>query len=158
MATGRACTTSMFPPQRQIIFTGDPYGASRYSPPEYAFPMTNPYSSKFCTPQPSWQNEEDNRSRSTSPQSQGLCATSSCSNGPAPPLSHPPIHNTVTSYNMASSYLPNVVPAVHGYSQTYCSSYSPTESLYPRSDHVMRSVYPAPFHNSWQTDGSYSYH
>ena len=157
MATGRTCA-SMFPPQRQVYLPGDLYGASRYSPPEYPFAMTNPYSSKLCIPQSSWQNEDDNRSRSTSPPTQSLCATSSCSNGPAPPLSHLPIHNTVTSNNMAGSYLANVVPAVHGYSQTYCSSYSPTESLYPRSEHLMRSVYPASFHNSWPTDGSYSYH
>ena len=158
MATGRSCATSMFPAQRQGYLT-DPYGASRYSPPEYPFAMANPYASKFCTPQTSWQNEEDNRSRSTSPQTQGLCSTSSCSSGPAPPLSHPPIHNTATTYSLPGSYLASVVPAaVHGYPQSLCGSYSPTESLYPRTDHVMRPVYQAPLHNSWQSDGTYSYH
>lgn len=133
-------------------------GASRYSPPEYPFAMNNAYPGKMCTPQASWQNEEDNRSRSTSPQSQGLCSTTTGSNGSvAPPLSHPPIHNTVTTYSMPGSYLASVVPALHGYSQMHCGSYSPTESLYPRTDHFIRSPYP-PMHNSWQADGSYSYH
>jgi len=159
MTTGRSCTTSMYPPQRQPYFSGDPYSASRYSPSEYPFTVANPYSGKLCPPQLSWQSEEDNRSRSTSPQSQALCVTSSCSNGVAPPLSHPPMHNTAASYSMPVSYLAGVAPATHGYTQTLCGSYSPTESLYPRSDHIMRPLYQsAAMHSSWQADASYSYH
>lgn len=157
MASGRTCVSSIFPTQRQAYLT-DPYGSARYSPSEYPFAMGNPYSSKMTAPQQTWQTDEDNRSRSTSPPAQGLCSTASCSNGSAPPLSHPPIHNSATTYSMPSSYLANVVPAVHGYSQMHCGNYSPTESLYPRTDHFIRSPYPPSMHNGWQSESSYSYH
>eukprot|EP00112_Aurelia_sp_Birch-Aquarium-sp1_P010928 Seg231.6 transcript_id=Seg231.6/GoldUCD/mRNA.D3Y31 product="T-box transcription factor TBX5" protein_id=Seg231.6/GoldUCD/D3Y31 len=157
MSPGRTCPTSMFPPQRQAYIT-DPYGTSRYSPPEYPYTIANPYANKLCAPtQSPWQTEEDNRSRSTSPQTQGICATTSCSSSPAPPLSHPPMHNTATTYTMPASYLAGSVPAAHGYPQSHCGSYSPTESLYPRTEHYARSGYP-PMHNSWPGDASYSYH
>ena len=133
-------------------------GTSRYSPPEYPYTIANPYANKLCAPtQSAWQTAEDNRSRSTSPQTQGLCTTTSCSSSPAPPLSHPPMHNTATTYTLPASYLAGSVPAAHGYPQSHCGSYSPTESLYPRTEHYVRSGYP-PVHNSWPGDAPYSYH
>eukprot|EP00794_Sanderia_malayensis_P013850 gene13850-15298_t len=165
MTGGRTCGPAMYPTQRPLYIT-DPYVSSRYSPPEYPYTLPNVYPNKFCPPlapsQPAWPTaatDEENRSRSTSPQSQGLCSTTSCSNMPAPPLSHPPIQNTASSYNVPSSYYTQGVSApVHAYPQSHCGNYSPTESLYPRSEHYPRSAYPS-VHSAWQGDASsYPYH